>query len=149
MKKCGEISIKFPTFFLLTCYYTQINFATSFGSNIISCELLSPIDLNAMRRINQDSAFPMVVAVPQSEWNDIKDMLIEVKEILQTDMQEVKGMWLESQQARKMLGVSQKTWQNYRDQGLIPFSQYGRKIMVKRTDIENFLNQHKVYGRKV
>ena len=47
--------------------------------------------------------------------------------------------WLESEDARKFLGVSGKTWQNYRDRRIIPFSQFGRKIYVKRADLEAFL----------
>lgn len=48
--------------------------------------------------------------------------------------------WIESSVARKMLNISEKTWQTYRNQRIIPFSQFGRKIYVKRSDIENFMN---------
>ncbi len=39
---------------------------------------------------------------------------------------------------------SQKTWQTYRDKRLIPFSQFGRKIYVKRADLEAFLEGNKI-----
>ncbi|WP_371683026.1 helix-turn-helix domain-containing protein [Barnesiella sp. WM24] len=41
-----------------------------------------------------------------------------------------------------------KTWQNYRDQRLIPFSQIGRKIYVNRTDLDAFLRQHRIGAQK-
>ena len=52
--------------------------------------------------------------------------------------------WLESEAARKLLGVSPKTWQNYRDQRVIPFSQIGRKIYVNRADLDAFLRRHRI-----
>jgi excisionase family DNA binding protein len=50
--------------------------------------------------------------------------------------------WLSGSEARKMLGISQKTWQTYRDRKYIPFSQYGRKIRVKKSDVEAYLMSH-------
>lgn len=42
----------------------------------------------------------------------------------------------------KLFGVSSKTWQNYRGQRLIPFSQIGRKIYVNRADLDAFLSNY-------
>ena len=86
---------------------------------------------------------PSLVVLPESEWNGIKGLLQEVKNTLQTKSEtEINAMWLESTEARKMLGVSSKTWQDYRDKRVIPFSQFGRKIYVRRADIEAFLENH-------
>ncbi|WP_368180309.1 helix-turn-helix domain-containing protein [Bacteroides caccae] len=49
---------------------------------------------------------------------------------------------MESTQVRKRLGISAKTWQTYRDERRIPFSQFGRKIYVKRADLEKFMEDH-------
>lgn len=101
-----------------------------------------------MQNINQ-AAMPSVVMLPQAEWEGIKDMLHEVKETLQTkSAEEINSQWVESTEARKMLGVSSKTWQDYRDKRVIPFSQFGRKIYVRRADIEAFLQQHYIKARK-
>ena len=76
-------------------------------------------------------------------------MLKEVKDTLQTKSDnEINSQWIESTDARKMLGVSAKTWQDYRDKRVIPFSQFGRKIYVRRADIEAFLQQHYIKARK-
>ena len=94
-------------------------------------------------------AIPPVVVLPESEWVGIKDLLKEVKDTLQTKNEsEINSQWIESAKARKMLGVSAKTWQDYRDKRVIPFSQFGRKIYVKRADIEAFLQQHYIKARK-
>ena len=55
--------------------------------------------------------------------------------------------WLSSEEARQILGVSPKTWQNYRDRGIIPFSQTGRKIYVLRSDLDNYLKSHRIARR--
>lgn len=94
------------------------------------------------------AAIPSVVVLPQAEWEGIKDLLNEVKDTLQTrSAEEVNSQWIESAEARKMLGVSAKTWQDYRDKRVIPFSQFGRKIYVRRADIEAFMQQHYISAK--
>lgn len=56
--------------------------------------------------------------------------------------------WLNSKQVREILGISKKTWQNYRDQKRIPFSQHGRKIYVRRSDLDAYLKAHTIQARK-
>ena len=54
--------------------------------------------------------------------------------------------WLNSSEVSKVLHVTPRCLQNYRDKGMIPFSQIGRKILYKRTDIDEFLKEY--YGGK-
>ena len=101
-----------------------------------------------MAQLSSIAAVPSLVVLPESEWNGIKDLLQEVKDTLQAKSEtEINAMWLESTEARKILGVSAKTWQDYRDKRVIPFSQYGRKIYVRRADIEAFLQKHFVKAK--
>ena len=101
-----------------------------------------------MAQLSSIAAVPSLVVLPESEWNGIKDLLQEVKDTLQTKSKtEINAMWVESTEARKILGVSAKTWQDYRDKRVIPFSQYGRKIYVRRADIEAFLQKHFVKAK--
>lgn len=95
------------------------------------------------------SAVPNLVVLPESEWNSIKEGIQEVKDTLKTKSEtELDSMWIESTTARKMLGVSAKTWQTYRDKRLIPFSQFGRKIYVRRADIEAFMQSHYIKAKE-
>lgn len=66
--------------------------------------------------------------------------------IARRNADDINSEWIESEEARKFLGVSQKTWQNYRDQRLVPFSQIGRKIYVNRADLDAFLRNHRIGG---
>lgn len=84
-----------------------------------------------------------MVVLPQSAWESLQTEVKSVKNILLAKAEEnVKNQWVESTEARKRLGVSAKTWQTYRDQRRIPFSQFGRKIYVKQADLEHFMEQH-------
>ena len=85
----------------------------------------------------------MLVVLPQATLEAITASLNEMKELIQCKAQaEADGQWVESVEARKLLGISPKTWQTYRDNRVIPFSQFGRKIYVKRGDIDAFLQSH-------
>ena len=47
------------------------------------------------------------------------------------------------QEAAKLLGVTNLTIHNYIKKGLIPASKIGRRIVIKRVDLENSLNEVK------
>lgn len=89
-----------------------------------------------------------MVMLPKDAWQDMASTLKEIKDVLETKKaEEVNNEWIGSAEARKMLGVSPKTWQNYRDNRIIPFTQFGRKISVKRSDLEAFMEAH--YIKKI
>jgi excisionase family DNA binding protein len=50
--------------------------------------------------------------------------------------------WLTIDQACKTLSISRRTLQSYRDQGILPFSQYAGKIYFKISDIEAHLERN-------
>lgn len=86
-----------------------------------------------------------MVMLPQSEWEAIKGKLEEVASlVVNRNVDEANSEWIESSEARKKLGVSQTTWQNLRDERKIPFSQFGRKIYVKKADLQAFMEAHYV-----
>lgn len=87
-----------------------------------------------------------MVILPQSEWNEVRDSLQDIKNLISqkgTNSDE----WIPSDDARVMLGVSKKTWQTYRDNREISFSQRGRKIYVLKSDIEKFMQKHYIRSK--
>lgn len=89
-----------------------------------------------------------LVVLPQSVWEGVQNDLQEMKELLKVkSADEISSQWVESTQARKELGVSAKTWQTYRDRRIIPFSQVGRKIYVRRSDLQKFMEEHYITSR--
>ena len=90
-----------------------------------------------------------MILLPQSEWEGLRQELKELaKLVTNRNQSDMMNEWIESGEARKMLGVSQKTWQTYRDNRIIPFSQCGRKIYVKKADLEAFMLSHYITANK-
>lgn len=50
--------------------------------------------------------------------------------------------WLTSDDVCKILLISKRTLVSYRVRGTIPFSQVGRKIYYKLSDIDDYLENH-------
>lgn len=96
----------------------------------------------------QTSESLAMVVLPKSVWEELTLEIKSLKNILQKkNEEEVNNQWIESTQARKLLGVSAKTWQTYRDERRIPFSQFGRKIYVKREDLNSFMESHYITSK--
>ena len=86
----------------------------------------------------------VVVGIPQTTLDELVQEVKAVKELCESRFQKNKTgeEWLSSEEVKKILGVSAKTWQKYRNERRIPFSQFCRKIYVKRSDLEDFINSH-------
>jgi excisionase family DNA binding protein len=52
--------------------------------------------------------------------------------------------WFTTDETMKLLNLSRRTLQIYRDTGMISFSQIGPKIYFSRTDLDEHLNRHHV-----
>jgi len=52
--------------------------------------------------------------------------------------------WLDSEQVCSLLRISVRTLVNYRQKGILPYSQIFRKIYYKASDIEEYLERHYV-----
>jgi hypothetical protein len=84
-----------------------------------------------------------ITAIEKEELEKLTNAIFEIKDsLVKRDEEEFSSSIIESKKIPKLLGISPKTWQNYRDKGVIPFIQLGAKIWVKRSDIETFLNSH-------
>ena len=51
--------------------------------------------------------------------------------------------WLDNGEVCRLLNISKRTLQSYRDTGKIPFSMIGHKCYYKQTDISEMLNEVK------
>ena len=89
-----------------------------------------------------------MAVVPQSFLNKMEEKLESLENILRDkNEQEINSQWIESVKIPKILGISLKTWQTYRDKRLIPFSQIGSKIFVRRSDLEKFMESHYIESK--
>jgi excisionase family DNA binding protein len=61
-----------------------------------------------------------------------------------TPNQFLSDTWLDVEETMKLLKVSRSTLQNYRDKGMISFSQVGNKIYFRRSDLDDLRESHYV-----
>lgn len=77
------------------------------------------------------------------EYEKIISKLDQVLEILNEKSKNSKislsDVWLDNSEVVRILKVSPRTLQSYRDMRIIPFSQIGHKIYFKASDIESIL----------
>lgn len=84
-----------------------------------------------------------MMVVPSEFLQKVESDLQMLKELIRMKNEnEIMDQWIGSIKIPKLLGISRKTWQSYRDKKLIPFSQIGSKIYVKRADLEEFMESH-------
>jgi len=67
-----------------------------------------------------------------------------VKEQLPSMKNSFQKNWLSTEEVMEMMNVSRRTVQNYRDEGKIPYTQDGRKILHPRDGVEDFLRANMV-----
>ena len=85
-----------------------------------------------------------VVTVESETFQEIIRKLNEVLEEVKQKHKEqpLSEKWLDNFDVCRLLHISTRTLQKYRDSGVIPFSQYGNKIYYKASDIEKFLEDN-------
>ena len=80
------------------------------------------------------------------EYEAIIQKLDQVLELLSEKSKKTRNpleeIWLDTFEAARLLKVSTRTLQNYRDNGTLPFSKIGSKIYFKSSDIEFMLTEH-------
>jgi hypothetical protein len=76
------------------------------------------------------------------------DSIMSKFDIVEQHIQKMTGFnfssFIDNDEFIKMMNISKKTAQNWRDSGQISFSQIGHKIYYTQTDIANFLASHHV-----
>ena len=85
-----------------------------------------------------------VSIIPSEELQRIKDSIEEIKSTMQQNVAFSKRQSIYDNEAVcKLLNVSIRCLQNYRDKGLISFSKVGKKIFYQWEDIQDFITKHR------
>lgn len=86
----------------------------------------------------------MMKIMDEASFNEINNKLDKLTKLLEVMDTSTNGNmnWFTGEQVTKFLSVSKRTLQNYRDQGLIGFSQIGRKILYRQSDVDKFLEKN-------
>lgn len=78
---------------------------------------------------------------------DLRTVMHEILEEYQESHTEDPEEYLPTEEVIKILHISTKTFHRYWDMRLIPFIQRGRKIYVKRSDLDAFQEANRIENR--
>ena len=81
-----------------------------------------------------------------SNWAKLRNEILNLAETCQkaSGEQSKHTDWLHNGDVCKLLNISKRTLQHYRDTGVLPFSQIGHKCYYKREDVERLLETKSV-----
>lgn len=83
--------------------------------------------------------------VADDQLDFIKGEIEQIKKILEGESkEEYQKSLLTNDELAKFLGLSVRTLQTYRDEGMIEFIQIGRKIFYEREAVNSFLEKFKI-----
>ncbi|MDR3057822.1 MAG: helix-turn-helix domain-containing protein [Prevotella sp.] len=87
-----------------------------------------------------------IVAIESKTFEEIRqrfnDFTKQVKNLCEDGQDKEK--WLGNDDVCRLLQISPRTLQSYRDTGILPYSQIGRKCYYRVSDIENLINQSQI-----
>ena len=79
--------------------------------------------------------------ITDSNWARLRDEILNLAETCHKAFGEQSKHtdWLHNGDVCKLLNISKRTLQHYRDTGVLPFAQVGHKCYYKREDVERLL----------
>lgn len=76
------------------------------------------------------------------QFNEIVNRLDTLYSKLNENQKSPGNTFLDNQEFIQLMNISKRTSQNWRDQGIVSFSQIGSKIYYKMEDVEKLLNKN-------
>jgi excisionase family DNA binding protein len=84
----------------------------------------------------------------ENQFDGLNSINEDLSKTLNKRVQEVPSTtWLSLEEVCRLLMISTRTCQSYRDKRILPFSQIGRKIYFKASDIDEYLEAHYIKSR--
>lgn len=84
-----------------------------------------------------------IVVMPGQEIKELVDSLKDVVSTLHTSAYRTEKEYVSNEEFMKLLGISKRTAQSWRDEGVIAFSQVGSKIWYSMADIKKLMQEHR------
>jgi flagellar biosynthesis/type III secretory pathway chaperone len=82
------------------------------------------------------------VILTSEQYQEIIQKLDELKSQLAANKNSVEVQFIDNQQFIKLMSVSKRTAQTWRDEGIISFSQVGSKIYYRMSDVKKMLDSN-------
>jgi excisionase family DNA binding protein len=87
-----------------------------------------------------------VIVIESKAFQQIINQIAEIKDILTFGYSSalISQNYFSTEDLCRMLKISSRTMQRYRDKGLISFTQIGSKIFIKASDLDAFMEKYKI-----
>lgn len=91
-----------------------------------------------------------IILIEQKVWEKMLESFSELTGKVRKLTERNTGLktWLDNEDVCRMLNISKRTLQSYRDSGKLAFSQINHKIYYKPEDVETFLQQNSIVNVK-
>jgi hypothetical protein len=85
-----------------------------------------------------------IVVIEAKTLQEMLDRLAAIEQRIEPKGESPEHQWLDNQEFCQFLKISKRTAQNYRDQGIVAFSQIGSKVYYKLADVHALLESNRV-----
>ena len=82
------------------------------------------------------------VILTSEQFESLGEKISELRDLLINSKQNQSCLFVDNLEFVKLMSISKRTAQNWRDSGLIGFSQIGSKIYYRMQDVEAFLDSN-------
>lgn len=83
-----------------------------------------------------------VYILSKAQFSELTTRLDTLQNLLSTQPDTSKKSIMDNEEFLKLMGISKRTAQSWRDEGKISFSQVGNKIYYKMTDVDKLLAEN-------
>ncbi|MBL4653433.1 MAG: helix-turn-helix domain-containing protein [Flavobacteriales bacterium] len=84
------------------------------------------------------------ILITEEAYKELTERLINIEVFLKAKQSDIENVFLDNQEFLQLMYISKRTAQNWRDQGIVSYSQIGGKIYYRLSDILEMLDKHKV-----
>ena len=82
------------------------------------------------------------IVIDEKVLQDILTKLEAIEKKTGLNSEKPENVWLDNQEFCQLLKISKRTAQNYRDNGIVPFSQMASKVYYRLSDVHAMLEKH-------
>ena len=111
------------------------------GNTSYFCRQKRAVRRKTIRNYKQNNKNIGYFIIANSNWERLRNEILSLAETCHKAFGEQSKHtdWLHNGDVCKLLNISKRTLQHYRDTGVLPFSQIGHKCYYKREDVETLL----------
>ena len=129
-------------FLQVPCISLLFPVALRYGKHILLCRQKCAMKRKTKRNYKQNNNKEMgYFIITDSNWAKLRNEILSLAETCHKAFGERSRHtdWLHNGDVCRLLNISKRTLQHYRDTGVLPFAQIGHKCYYKREDVEQLL----------